>query len=252
MRHFTALRGACAAPALAALAALALASPAAARDAGVVSQLRGIQPPVSGLDAEVVGGDKFMTVRNGGDATVVVLGYDDEPYLRFLPGGRVQVNTRSVSKYQNEDRYALQPIPPEADSSAPPEWKTVATGGTYRWFDHRIHLMEKGTPPQVKDKGTKTKIFDWKVPIKVDGRSAGVLGTLTWEPASSSSSGSGGRVAALAALLAALLGVTLFTVHRRRRRAAPATAGGEGAAGGEVAGADETAKPKRKPSKEVW
>ena len=76
---------------------------------------------------------------------MVVKGYDDEPYLRFLPSRVVEVNTRSPSKYANEDRYALgRPGPGEL--GRPAEWQTVSRDGRYRWFDHRIHLMEKGRP----------------------------------------------------------------------------------------------------------
>ena len=96
-------------------------------------------------------------------------GYEDEPYLRFLPNRVVEENLRSPSKYANEDRYALTPLPPQANSDATPKWKPVSRDGSYRWFDHRIHSMEKGTPPQVKDEGVRTKIFDWRVPMTVGG-----------------------------------------------------------------------------------
>ena len=97
-------------------------------------------------------------------------GYEDEPYLRFLPSRVVEVNTRAPSKYANEDRYALRPVPAQANSDATPKWQPVSRDGSYRWFDHRIHLMEKGKPPQVKDESKRTKIFDWDVPMTVGGR----------------------------------------------------------------------------------
>ena len=75
---------------------------------------------------------------------------------------------------------------PQANSEATPKWQAVSRDGSYRWFDHRIHLMEKGTPPQVKDEGKRTKIFDWDVPMTVGGEPAKALGTLEWVPASSS------------------------------------------------------------------
>ena len=51
-------------------------------------------------------------VANGTGKEVIVKGYDDEPYLRFLPNRVVEENTRSPSKYANEDRYALRPSRP--------------------------------------------------------------------------------------------------------------------------------------------
>ena len=122
------------------------ATPAAlGADAAVVSKLEGVQPPAQGLDVEVTGGDRFLVLTNGTDKEIVVKGYDDEPYLRFLPNRVVEVNSRAPSKYANEDRYALRPVPAEADSEATPKWEAVSRNGSYRWFDHRIHLMERAS-----------------------------------------------------------------------------------------------------------
>jgi len=175
---------ACVLPAVCAL--LLLASPAAAKDAGVVSELRGTDPSVAGLEIDVSGGDRFLLLRNGSGKEVIVKGYEDEPYLRFLPNRVVEENVRSPSKYANEDRYALRPVPAQASSDAPPRWQTVSRDGRHRWFDHRIHLMEKGTPPQVTDESKRTKIFDWDVPMTVGGQEVKAVGTLEWVPASSS------------------------------------------------------------------
>ena len=59
---------------------------------------------------------------------------------------------------------------------------TVSDNGTYRWFDHRTHSMEKGIPPQVKDPSERTKIFDWNVPMEVGGAPVAAIGTLEWVP----------------------------------------------------------------------
>ena len=212
---------ACAGAALCAV--LAVAAPAGAKDAGLVSELRGTKPPVSGLEIEVSGGDRFLVLTNGTGKQVVVKGYEDEPYLRFLPNKVVQENVRSPSKYANEDRYALTPLPPQANSGAPPKWRTVSRDGSYRWFEHRIHYMEKGTPPQVKDEGVRTKIFDWSVPMTVGGAQVRAIGTLAWVPADSSGA-SGGLIAAVVAGIALLLSALAYMLMRRRR-AQPAPAG---------------------------
>ena len=207
-----------------ALCALAVAPGAMAKDAGVVSELEGVQPPTSGLELDVAGGDRFLTLTNGTGEQVVVKGYDDEPYLRFLPNRVVEVNTRAPSKYANEDRYALRPVPAQANSDATPKWQVVSRNGSYRWFDHRIHLMEKGKPPQVKDEDQRTKIFDWDVPMTVGGDSAKALGTLEWVPASSSETSPLLFIGIGA--LALLVGGGALVLMRRRRAGRPATAGG--------------------------
>lgn len=212
-------------PLLALLCALWTAPPARAADAAVVSTLEGVQPPASGLELEVVGGDRFLVLTNGTGKQVVVKGYDDEPYLRFLPNRVVEVNSRSPSKYANEDRYALRPVPPQANSDATPRWQTVSRDGSYRWFDHRIHLMEKGTPPQVTDEGKRTRIFNWDVPMTVGGQDVKAVGTLDWVPASSSGTSPVVFIGIAAAALA--IGAGVFLLMRRRRGGAPAGGRGE-------------------------
>jgi hypothetical protein len=208
------------------------AAPALAADADVVSTLEGVQPPAAGLELEVVGGDRFLLLQNGTGKEVLVKGYDDEPYLRFLPSRVVEVNTRSPSKYANEDRYALRPVPPQANSDATPRWQAVSRSGSYRWFDHRIHLMEKGTPPQVKDEDKRTKIFDWDVPLRVGGTPAKAVGTLEWVP--DDSSGTSPLLFVGIGVLLLLAGGGALALMRRRR-----TAAGGGAR-------------KPKPAEEAW
>jgi hypothetical protein len=208
--------------------ALAAGAPSAdAKDAETVSQLRATKPPVSGLELEVVDGDKFLLLRNSTGKQVIVKGYEDEPYLRFLPNKVVEVNTRAPSKYANEDRYALTPLPPQANSDAKPKWQVISRDGSYRWFDHRIHSMERGRPPQVKDESVRTKIFDWAVPMTVGGAQVRALGTLEWVPASSSGSSTGMIVALVAAGLVALAALAFLLTRRRRARPAPAAPGVE-------------------------
>jgi hypothetical protein len=223
MRQQAAIPGAGVLALWGALLALALTAGPALADAGLKSSLRQTKPAVDGLEVEVTGGDKFLRLRNESGKQVIVKGYEDEPYLRFLPNRVVEENTRAPSKYANEDRYALTPLPPEADSGAPPKWRAVSRDGSYRWFDHRIHSMEKGTPPQVKDEDVRTKIFDWSVPMTVNGAQVRALGTLEWVPEDSSGS-STGLIAAIGGGLVLLLAALAFMLTRRRRPR-PATGG---------------------------
>ncbi len=128
-----------------------------------------VDPPAAGVEAEVVNLDDRLVVTSSGGQTVVIEGYEDEPYARILPDGTVQLNKRSPAYFLNEDRYAEADVPASADSEAAPEWETVASSGRIEFHDHRIHWMAQGTPPQVTDEGERTKVFDWSVPIAVDG-----------------------------------------------------------------------------------
>jgi hypothetical protein len=210
------------------------------------SSLEGLRPAVEGIDMAVVDGDRFLTLTNETGKVVLVKGYDDEPYLRFLGSGVVQENRRSPSKYVNDDRFGLTPVPAAANSNATPVWRTVSRNGAYRWFDHRTHSMDKGVPPQVKNPAQRTKIFDWNVPMVVGGTPVAALGTLEWVPESESSADGGMSTGAIIAIAAGvlLLCALAYLLSRRRARTVPAAA--EGGA------APPPEKEKATEEKEVW
>lgn len=210
---------------IAALALLALAAPAPqalAHGGASVNYLSTIRsaPEAPGVSVAVRDRDDRLEVRNRGRSTVVVYGYDREPYARLLPGGRVQVNQRSPALYLNEDRYAQADVPGRASAKARPRWKTVNATGTFEWHDHRIHYMAKERPAKVTDPDRRTKVFDWRVPLRVDGRPAAVAGDLYWVPRP----GGGFPLAAGVALGALIVAsaVLVVVVRRRRRGSSPA------------------------------
>jgi len=212
------LRGAVAA----ALLAPCVAAPAAAAHQGnpnYRSDVRSIAPAVAGLHARVLNYDDRIELVYEGDSPLVVDGYRDEPYVRFLPGGDVQVNKRSPSGYLNQDRYANAKVPARANPRAAPEWRTVAQNGRYDWHDHRIHWMGGANtlPPQVKDKSEKVKVFDWSIPVEVGDHPAHVRGRLTWMGVDEG----GFPIAAAGSLAAAALAGGLLVLFVRRRRGAP-------------------------------
>ena len=140
-----------------ALAALCVLAPAAYAHEGnpnYRSQIRAITPALPGLEARVLNYDDRIELDYEGTRPLVVEGYRGEPYLRFLPDGRVEVNRRSPAAYLNEDRFAEVEVPGQADHRARPEWQVVARNGRYDWHDHRIHWMsEASDPPQLTDSG---------------------------------------------------------------------------------------------------
>ena len=119
---------------------------------------------------------------NESGKTVVVLGYDGEPYLRITPEGAYH-NIRSAATYLNEDRYADVELPPAVDATAPPEWRRIADEPRVEWHDHRIHWMSTVAPPVVQeDPDSPHRILDWEVPLEVDGTPVVVRGALDYSP----------------------------------------------------------------------
>jgi hypothetical protein len=213
------VRGA-AATALTALCVCAPTAVAHQGDPDYSSVVRSIDPRVDGLAAEIQAGDDRIELRNRSDSTVVVEGYRGEPYLRFLPGGTVQVNRRSPARYLNEDRFAQVDVPSFARPGAPPRWQNVAENGRYDWHDHRIHWMSKVPPKPVREDETRrVKVFDWKLPIAVAGERGAIHGSLTWLGKDSGGFPAGAAISLAAVVLAS---AALVVLVRRRRRAGSA------------------------------
>lgn len=150
-------------------------------DVSFRSEVESLRPAVRGLEARVLNQDTLELTNRTGD-TVVVEGYNGEPYLRMRGDGTVQLNSRSSAAYLNEDRYGETPVPAAADDDAPPKWIRIADGGNIAWYDHRIHWMSRRLPARVKNEHAGTHIRDWRVPLSVGGRAGSITGSLDWRP----------------------------------------------------------------------
>ena len=225
-------------PALVATAsALALAAaPAAVAHGGgayskyYLSEIGSIAPAIPGVTGRVLARDDQIELDNPSRQTFTVLGYENEPYLRFSPKG-VEVNVHSPAEYLNDDRYAKVTLPKDASAKAAPSWKVVTLGSRWSWHDHRIHWMSTVLPPVAKAAPkVRHLVFDWAIPLRVEhaGRAATtttIRGSLVYVPAR------GGTDAGLIIGIALPVGVVLlagaatgFLVLRRRRLLAEARA----------------------------
>ncbi len=172
-------------------------------------------PGPEGLEVRVLSGDDRLEVRNRTGELVVIEGYDDEPYARLFPDGRVQVNERSPAAYLNEDPRGDVDVPAVADAEAEPRWRTVEGNGRFEFHDHRIHWMNDADPPKVQeDPAPRQKVYDWSVPVTVAGTPASIDGTLWWR-----GTGGGTPTAAFVLLGVVIAGSLVLIVVVRRRRA---------------------------------
>jgi hypothetical protein len=166
---------------LAAAAVFGWAAPAAAdpaRPTDYQSTIDSIEPPAEGVEVSIVGGDAFIRLEVEPGHTVVVEGYQGEPYLQFLEDGTVQQNQRSEATYLNEDRYADIEVPSDLSPDDEPEWRTVDDDGEYAWHDHRIHWMSPDRPEGVEE-GDVVQTQD--VLMVVDGTPTAVTVSVTLE-----------------------------------------------------------------------
>jgi len=191
------------------------------------SNITAIAPQVPGLSVEVLEFADRLLLRNHTGKTVTIYGYEGEPYARVLANGTAEQNVRAPATYLNTNFYAQVAVPPIASSSAAPEWAVVDRTGEFEWHDHRIHWMSPAPPANVKNKSTRTLIFDWKVPIEVGSTKGAIDGQLFWTPENS-------KAPAAAIVLGAVIVVAglLFVLFIRRRRARAAAGGGGGATAG--------------------
>lgn len=138
-----------------------------------------------GLDWRVRGGDAGLELTNRTGSTVVVLGYEDEPYLRFDADGSVWENSRSPATWLNASRFGAE-VPDTADAAAAPQWRQVSDSGSYTWHDHRAHWMSTAMPVVVTDPDRSTLVQTWVIPLVIGDGDASVrvvaAGELWWRP----------------------------------------------------------------------
>src|ERR1700730_3048917 len=65
-----------------------------------------ITPSVPGLSVEVLEFADRLLLRNRTSKTVTIYGYSGEPYVRVLPDGAAEQNSRSPAVYLNTNFYA--------------------------------------------------------------------------------------------------------------------------------------------------
>lgn len=165
-----------------------------------------VDPALPGVTWQVHTGGLLIEVHNDGPETLIVEGYDGEPYLRIGPSG-VEHNRRSPATYLNDDRVGQRvsartdvAMPPDVDPEAPADWVRVNDEPRAIWHDHRVHWMSSQPPPFV-DAGPISRAMmqvnlvgvigraddeagvfqDWRIPLTHDGEATAVEGEMAWD-----------------------------------------------------------------------
>lgn len=153
-----------------------------------------------------------LVVRNLSRKTVVVLGYEGEPFLRFGHGG-VFRNERSLTA--NLDRTNVRP---PASRSARPRWARVAAGTSFGWHDRRIEWFGPNLPEVVrKHPAESVHLRDWSIRGRADGKPFAIVGFLGYAP--SPGGGDDGGRPVLATVIGSILAVVAAALLVWRRRA---------------------------------
>jgi hypothetical protein len=146
-----------------------------------------ITPPVPDLRVRSVDLGNNIELTNHGDHDVVVLGYDDEPYLRVGPSGAYR-NDRSPAVYINRSATVIGKVPASADPTAAPLWHRIGDGPTLKWHDHRTHWMGPDDPPSVtRSPGSIHLVQEFRLTLVRDPAASSstkvvVIGDVRWRP----------------------------------------------------------------------
>ncbi|MGH9021745.1 MAG: hypothetical protein ACRDV9_01365 [Acidimicrobiia bacterium] len=145
------------------------------------SRLVSVTPDDTGISVKVLEGGNRLQISSP-RTEAVVLGYQDEQFLRIGPAGVFQ-NLNSPSMYRSATRLGQGELPPRADAKNAPEWKRVRGGSVAQWYDHRIHFIEEEYPPEVlKEPGKTHVVREWTVPVVMGDQTVNVSGQLAWVP----------------------------------------------------------------------
>ncbi len=131
------------------------------------SEVTSITPATDAIDVSIEGGDSFLLLVVAPGHEAIVLGYDDEPYLRISADGTVAENRRSQATYYNASRFGSDDIPDFVDNQASPEWEEIGHDGRWAWHDHRAHWMGS-EPPIGLDAGESLPAQSLR--LRVDGQ----------------------------------------------------------------------------------
>ena len=133
-----------------------------------------------GIQVRVLDHDSQVELTNASGRTVIVIGYEGEPYARVESAGPVFLNVRSPALPLSNDRWGRTPPTGSEDAAAPPRWVRVGDRGKLSWFDRRAQFRGSGTPARVTDPASRQKLWDYRIPLLVGDERAEIRGTLYW------------------------------------------------------------------------
>jgi len=185
----------------------------------VTARLQGPERPFEGVTVQLAPGRiPGLYVTNSGTTPVVVLGADDEPFLRIGPDG-VEANRHSPTWIDNARArdQDLTAAAAEADPDAAPDWTLVSSSPSTSWLEFRGNYARGEPPPAVVDAGETTVLRRWSVPIERGEQRVEVRGETIWRAADDGGGGSGGSFpTGIAVVVAVAVGLVLIAVVRWR------------------------------------
>jgi hypothetical protein len=158
------------------------AAPASAHTGKVIAtDYRARITRATGLDVRLVEAGGRVELTNRSSRELVVLGYEDEPYLRIGANGVFQ-NRSSPATYLNATRTGGEQPPASATADATPRWVRIGDGPTARWHDHRVHWMSEAPPSVTRSPHARHRLARWSIPVRDGDRTLRIEGDITYVP----------------------------------------------------------------------
>jgi hypothetical protein len=151
-------------------------------DPTIVTRIDAVTPPQPHMTIEVRAGvaDQLLVVNATG-RPMTVLATGGEPFLRIGPD-TVQANVASPDWYLSNSPFGAARVPPTATPDAKPDWRTVAKGHSWGWFDHRMHATDRPLTPALRRSRTPVRLAEWSVPFRHASGSGAILGHVEYRP----------------------------------------------------------------------
>ena len=132
-----------------------------------------------GVSARMIGGDDRIEITRTTASQVMIPGSGGEPYLRLDEQGTWE-NRNSPAVALNDVRQTAEALPTSATKIGP-DWVQLSSGNSVVYHDHRAHWMGTLPPAEVRaDPAPERVLYDWGIPLFVDGTAVEIRGDLTW------------------------------------------------------------------------
>jgi len=149
----------------------------------MLTSIDSLSQDMPGATLEVVDRGEQLRLTNAGPGEIVVLGYQEEPYLRVTDNAVFENLASEAGLINGSSRGDYQAEPSSSyDADAPPEWTQISSEPIAEWHDHRVHWMAETPPPLVEDPYSDHVVIDgWAIGFTYDGDPVTATGDLVWE-----------------------------------------------------------------------
>lgn len=119
-----------------------------------------------------------LVAENSTATPLLILGDDGRPFLRISAAG-VEADLARPDWYRSNSPFGSATIPLSAYPGAPAQWRTVSTGSSWGWFDHRLHPGPATVPGEPQ---RRTRVGEWQVVVEYGTTRSVVRGHLDVVP----------------------------------------------------------------------